>query len=345
MRILFELELDQSGEGKEILLSPRIDPDWIPQMPGLRFRQLTYDEEKLGAEYYECSFQTHRGYVEVQLKKGNYCTKVGPRYEFRKADGTWKAKGIGAVVSHGSGTCIGCKAGSGRLYSVESSPQPTPPAKQERLVLTGNLSDVICGRSENGYIQCDASLNLEFANRDSGPLIILQPSGEYSFWHGGTSLALTRAESEAHEFVYNRVGWPSFYHSPVYRQLAEQLDQPSPPAEVTRIIPPGNSWFWNTTVSFSFAAENTCDGVGGSRIGAVIGWREIEKLSMPLWMRVSYEIWPFNVENFKRDLGGKLRKRWKDHGDLYLEEKSQQYWSAHITSEPIQLDLRQVQLK
>jgi len=51
-------------------------------------------------------------------------------------------------------------------------------------------------------------------------------------------------------------------------------------------------------------------------------------------------MWPFNVENFKPDLGGKLRKRWKPYGTLYLEEKSPRYWLARIASEPIELDLR-----
>jgi hypothetical protein len=56
-------------------------------------------------------------------------------------------------------------------------------------------------------------------------------------------------------------------------------------------------------------------------------------------------MWPFNVENFKEDLGGRLRERWKQYGVLYLEEKSDRYWFAHITSEPIELDLRAAELK
>jgi hypothetical protein len=107
------------------------------------------------------------------------------------------------------------------------------------------------------------------------------------------------------------------------------------------VIAPGESWSWNTTIQLGFAEENTC---GGS-IGVEIGWREIKNLSAPVWLRVSYEMWPFNVENFKRDLGGRLRKRWKSHGMLYLEEKLGRFWSAHLTSEPVELDFQQVELR
>ena len=79
-------------------------------------------------------------------------------------------------------------------------------------------------------------------------------------------------------------------------------------------------------------------------VGVEIGWEEIKRRSAPLWLRVSYEMWPFNVENFKPNLGGILRKRWLSYGRLYLEEKSDRYWSAILTSEPIEFPLNQVDL-
>jgi len=59
---------------------------------------------------------------------------------------------------------------------------------------------------------------------------------------------------------------------------------------------------------------------------------------------ISYEMWSFNVENFRPDRRGKLRKRWKRYGTLYLERKSSRYWFARITSKPIELDLCHVSL-
>lgn len=76
--------------------------------------------------------------------------------------------------------------------------------------------------------------------------------------------------------------------------------------------------------------------------GVEIGWNSIRNLTAPLWMRVSFELWPFNVENFKPGLGGRLRKRWASYGDLYLEEKSHRFWFGNITSEPVELDMRDV---
>ena len=50
-------------------------------------------------------------------------------------------------------------------------------------------------------------------------------------------------------------------------------------------------------------------------------------------------MWPFNVENFKRNLGSKLQKRWRKFGYLWIGE--QIYGRMHLArllSEPIELD-------
>ena len=80
------------------------------------------------------------------------------------------------------------------------------------------------------------------------------------------------------------------------------------------------------------------------RVGVEIGWEEIKRQTAPLWLQLSYEMWPFNVENFKPNLGEILQKRWQSHGLLYLEEKGERYSSAILTSEPIELPLNQIDL-
>jgi hypothetical protein len=85
---------------------------------------------------------------------------------------------------------------------------------------------------------------------------------------------------------------------------------------------------------------NTCD----QHVGVEIGWEDIKRRTAPLWLRVSYEMWPINVENFKPNLGGILKKRWQSHGLLYLDEKTRSYWSAILTSEPIEFPLHQIDL-
>lgn len=39
-----------------------------------------------------------------------------------------------------------------------------------------------------------------------------------------------------------------------------------------------------------------------------IGWEEVKRRNAPLWLRVSCEMWPINVENFKPHLGAFYEK-------------------------------------
>lgn len=342
--ILFRKEFGAVQKGNEVIvfLSPRSNSNWIPEIPGVRFKQLRYEEEQQVAEYYEVGgFQTHRSHIEVDMKKGNYCKMVGTRYQFRKENGKWQAltyRGLESYMATG-GNCAGCAANSGALYKINAgTPKPTPP---KALLLKGEVLTVRCSRDETKSNLCEVDLNLDFFNNSTNPMIILQPFGEYQFWHGATSLALSKADAEAYSDVYSMSAWPSIYNTLEYRQLGEALDQPTPPASLTRIIRPNESWQYQTTIRFHLAEENRCSG----STGVEIGWRAARNLTAPLWLRISYEMWPFNVENFKRGLGGKLRKRWKSYGELYLEEKSSGFWFARLTSEPIELDLRNLPLK
>ena len=189
-------------------------------------------------------------------------------------------------------------------------------------------------------MQCKAELNLKFTNTGSTSLIILQPQGEYEFWHGGTSLALSEKESSTNYFVYDSQAWPSFYRFPMYQTLANLLDQSAPPTGVTRVLLPNAGWNWDASITLNLREVNSCD----QHVGVEIGWNEIKQRTSPLWLRVSYEMWPFNVENFKPNLGGILQKRWKRHGLLYLEEKMGRHWMARLTSEPIEFPLHQIDL-
>ena len=172
------------------------------------------------------------------------------------------------------------------------------------------------------------------------PVIILQPQGEYEFWHGGTSLALSEKESGTNSFVYSVSGWPSVYEFPIYQSLANLLDQSVPPTGITRVLLPSASWSWDTSITLSLREWNSCN----QHVGVEIGWEEIKRRTAPLWLRVSYEMWPFNVENFKPNLGGILQKRWRSHGLLYLDEKTGGYWQAILTSEPIEFPLNHIDL-
>ncbi len=348
LSVLFEREIASSQNQKEVViqLSPRTDRSWLLDLPGVRFQQLSYEQEGHVPEYYEFrDIKIQRDFVELWLSKGNYCKKTGTGYQFRKEEGKWKAKPNGfSEISTSSGTvCVGCKTGSGSVYGWKKNgtAQATQSSEPKTLRLTGKALGVRCRRTQTKYIRCEVDLSLNFSNRGNEPIIIVRPHGNYEFWQGARSLAVTKADSDANNYVYSNAAWPGFYDTDEYRLLAEALDQATPPASLTRAIAPGESWTWTTTTQLALAEENTCSG----SVGVEIGWKEIKKLPAPIWLEVAYEMWPFNVETFRKDLGGKLRERWKKYGSLYLEEKANDYWSAHLTSEPIELDFKPVELK
>jgi len=340
-RLLLEREVQRPADGTNVavLLGPNVKSSWIPDVPGLSIRQLGYKEQSRVAEYYDITSSFKGNVIEVELAKGNYCKKVGQRYEFRRQGGAWQSKvasGIESTSAIGA-RCDGCVIGSGATYSVRN-PAATPP-RAGNLRLTGSVRKISCSKDAD-YIGCNVELTLAFTNTGATSLIILQPHGEYEFWHGGDSLALSEKESEAYSFVYSYGAWPSIDRSSAYQQLANLLDQTVPPTGLTRVLLPNASWHWDTSFKLSFREGNTCN----SRVGVEIGWEEIKRRSAPLWLRVSYGMWPFNVENFKPDLGGILRKRWQSHGLLYVGEKGDGYWQAILTSEPIEFPLHQVNL-
>ena len=341
VRLLIEREVQRSADGGNVavLLGPNVKSSWIPEVSGYAIRQLSYDEQKRVPEYYDLSTTFRRSVIEVALTKGNYCKKSGRRYEFRRKTGAWQSKFVGYIETTGtSERCDGCAVGSGATYSVHRQTTASSP-DAGNLRLTGSVRKVSCSKDKN-YVQCKAELNLKFTNTGSMSSIILQPQGEYEFWHGGTFLALSEQESRTNSFVYHASGWPSIYKFPEYQILANLLDKSIPPTGITRVMRPGESWSWDTSITLNLQEWNSCN----QHIGVEIGWEEIKRRTTPLWLRVSYELWPFNVENFKPNLGGILQKRWKKHGLLYLDDKRGRYWHATLTSEPIELRLDHVQL-
>ena len=345
LRLLLEREVQRSAAGEDVavLLGPNVRSSWIPDVPGFAIRQLSYDEEKRGLEYYDLWASFKGRVIEVALKKGNYCKKAGRRYEFRRQAGAWQSKFVGYVESTSAGErCYGCAIGSGATYAVPlknqtrlvSSPKP------DNLRLTGSVRKISCSKDAE-YVRCTVDLNLKFTNTGSTSLIMLQPNAEYEFWHGATSLALSEQESATNSLVYDASAWPSIYKFPKYQRLADLLDQSVPPRGITRVLLPNESWRWDASIRLGLREGNTCN----QHVGVEIGWEEIKRRTAPLWLRVSYEMWPFNVENFKPNLGGILKKRWQSHGLLYLDDKYGRHWHATLRSEPIELPLNSVDLQ
>ena len=345
VRLLLEREVPRNaaeGGNVAVLFGPNVNSNWIPEAPGFTIRQLSYDEQKKVSEFYDLTSSSEGNVIKIELVKGNYCRRSGPRYEFRREAGSWRPKLVGYIESTTiGGHCEGCTVGSGGTNSSPrrntNPPKPAPPAGNLRL--TGSVRNTNCSRDPD-YVRCKVDLDLKFTNTGTTPLIILQPHGEYEFWHGGTLLALSEKESESDSYVYDTSAWPSIYKFPMYQTLATLLDQKVPPPSVTRVLAPSASWSWNTSINLNLEERNSCN----QHVGVEIGWDEIKRRTSPLWLRVSFEMWPFNVENFKPNLGGILQKRWKAYGSLYLEEKSGRYWQARLRSEPIEFPLHQIDL-
>jgi hypothetical protein len=215
-------------------------------------------------------------------------------------------------------------------YSTESKEKNLP----NTLLLRGEVLSVQFEGSTNSLTRYRVTLNLEFFNSGSEPVIILQPLGDRGFWLGGVSLARTEAEAKANENFYDFSAWPSIDKSNEYRELAQRLDKPLPPPDVTRILKPKESWFWKTDKALIVLEEKP-----HSFSRQTLTAEEIKKSPYPIWLRAHLEMWPFNVENFKPGLGGMLRKRWSKVGVLYLEKKGDGFWFGHITLGPIPLDL------
>jgi hypothetical protein len=203
-------------------------------------------------------------------------------------------------------------------------------------VIRGRVISVNLEEKEDGSAICELTLDLEFVNVVSESVIILKPVNQYVYWLGARSLYKTYNEAALGKNpVYLSQAWPSIYPFPEYKDLAERLDKPAPPEDVTRILKPGETWTYRATTKLFFGK------VGEQAYGnPTLPFAEIKNTGAPLWLRLDFETWPFNVENFRRGLGGKLRKRWRKIGRLWLEETNSRFWFASHRTEPIKFDLQ-----
>jgi hypothetical protein len=200
------------------------------------------------------------------------------------------------------------------------------------LTLRGKVVNARQVRDLANYVDVKISLVLEFVNTGSQPIISMKPWLDDRFWHGGTCLSKTIDDALANRCYFSDGMWLSISRSDEYRRLADQLDQSIPPPSLTRILKPGEAWTTKSEINISFE-----DDARSYRVP----WEEMKQLSSPLWMRLSFEMWPFNVETFKPNLAAKLRKRWRPYGNIWIGEKiDPRMHLARLQSEPIELDWR-----
>src|SRR5258708_2326830 len=116
------------------------------------------------------------------------------------------------------------------------------------LFLCGKVLKTWTDRSQKGFVALMIDLNFDFANAGPTSLIMLRPWDDRGFWHGGSLLATTLQNAESNTYIFNDGMWQSITRDDADRKLAKDLDQPVPPPGLTRILKPGESWNWRTTV-------------------------------------------------------------------------------------------------
>jgi hypothetical protein len=200
------------------------------------------------------------------------------------------------------------------------------------LTLQGRVISVRNVREVSRLVEVKIDLRLEFVNKGTAPIIMVRPWKDGGYWHGGSCLSTTLENFSANRCYFSDGKWASLSGSEADRKLADELDNSAPPQSSTRILKPGESWEWETTVNLRFDDNPR---------SYKVPWAEMKTLPSLLWLRVTFEMWPFNVELFKPDLAARLQKRWQRFGNMWIGERTgRRMHLARLSSEPIELDWR-----
>lgn len=199
------------------------------------------------------------------------------------------------------------------------------------LVIRGKVTDIEVERDKNSvffYVKLD----VEFFNSQKEPIILFEPWERNGYWLGGWSL-YTSSEPNA-KAIFTDGYWESVDRGDRYRKLADNLDAETPPDEYTRILKQGETWRFQDDFRIQFEAEKH------TRFPELRTWKEMQEFHSKLWLTISYELSPFNVEYIKPKLIRKLKKRWKSFGNV-LVESSKASGNGHyiVSSRPMEIDL------
>lgn len=212
------------------------------------------------------------------------------------------------------------------------------------LVVRGKVTDLEVERSEKRYVKFFATINAEFINEGTENVILFKPEFSDGYWLGGRSLSVT----ETGESVFGYGLWQSVSGADSYRKLAEKLDIKTPPKDLTIILKPNEKWNLLSKTDIFFSAKE--ETIISNSISKERSWKEMQEFPSKLWLSVSYEILPWNVEYFKPNLIKKLQKRWKNYGNVLIDDEEEKESHNHfnhfiISSEPMLIDFSQAKEK
>jgi hypothetical protein len=170
----------------------------------------------------------------------------------------------------------------------------------------------------------EIKLTLEIINTSLTPIIFVNREPVFV----GAALAKQPDDFKTGNFLAQTYVGPAVNLAPEWAALRQDLNKPTPPPDQTHIRMPNESWSLGATVGVSLPDHPEMFARAKSR-----SLKEIKELS-PVWLRVVYEVWPWNLEpaadRRKLNYGRKLQRRWKTAGVLWLDE---------IYSEPMPLNL------
>lgn len=200
------------------------------------------------------------------------------------------------------------------------------------LYFTGKVLQVSTEVDKNAiYVQL--KIETTFINRGLKPFIVLKPwegdkSGKItSAWSGGIAI-FGRNEHGAY-FLQSNIALPSVCRG-CDDELGKLLDKRKPPESVTRVLMPGENWTRNDQIGFMIPLKSS---------GGMYGWKEIETNRQKIIGKITYSMFPTNLESYKKDFGKSLKKRWEKFGVLFVCGTQ-----SLITSGPFEIDLTSIKL-
>ena len=215
------------------------------------------------------------------------------------------------------------------------------------LAIRGKVTKLKVEREQREYIYFDVGLAIEFKNEGREPIILFKPEFDKGYWLGGRYLKTTESGKPICSFE----AWQSLAGSmKKYRKLGEKLDVAVPPSKYTKILMPGEIWRFTDETILGTVIDRPAKKIGGFEIDdgftRCISWKEMQSLPDKLWVEVVYELNPWNVGYFKPNLIENLKERWKEFGNVLVEEnKENRFDNFKITSKPIPIDFSEVRGK
>jgi hypothetical protein len=181
---------------------------------------------------------------------------------------------------------------------------------------------------EKNYIMVKVKLSLKFINEGKEPVLLLTERAPYGV---GGSITKTPGPAVGENLLDDDNSGPDYLGTSEWSEFRTTLDQGKPPIGIIKLIEPGGSLDWP---EYSTVVARVPTKFADNRIDSSdLNWETLKQAS-PVFLRLKFETWPFNVEKLpdpeKARLGHQLQKRWRAFGLLQL---------APLVSEPMLLTL------